>query len=66
MILLSRHHSSGAKTPTYFSKPNNGVNILNHMTMKPSRSHVSLVEVFFVSLDGYNIPLGTKGPSLLP
>ena len=66
MILLSRHHSSSAKTPTHFSKPNNGVNILNHMTMTPSRSNMSLDKVIFVALDGYNIPLGTKGPSLLP
>ena len=66
MILLSRHHSLGAKTPTYFSKPNNGVNILNHMTMTPSRSHVLLVDMIFVAFDGYKIPLGTKGPSLLP
>ena len=66
MILLSRHHSSSAKTPTHFSKPNNGVNILNHMTMTPSRSNMSLDKVIFVALDGYNIPLGTKGPSPLP
>ena len=52
------HHSRGPKTPTYFSKPQNGVNILNHMTMTPLRGHVWLVEVIFLALDGYNIPLG--------
>ena len=52
MILLSRHHSSGAKTPTYFSKPNNGVKIFNHRVMIPSRGHMWLVEPIFLSLDG--------------
>ena len=54
------NHSQGPKIPTYFSNPQNGVNILNHMTMTPLRGHVWLVEVIFLALDGYKIPLGTK------
>ena len=52
------NHSQGPKTPTYFSNPQNGFNILNHMTMTPLRGNVWLVEVMFLSLDGYMIPLG--------
>ena len=52
------NHSRGPKTPTYFSNPQNGVNILNHLTMTPLRGNVWLVEEIFLSLNGHNIPLG--------